>query len=58
MDEDILSVAFQERGILNDSIIGAVIVSMNFDLQTGLPVGNTGILDIDDEFAIDFRKLL
>lgn len=56
MDEDILSVAFQERGILNDSIIGAVIVSMNFDLQTGLPVGNTGILDIDDEFAIDFRK--
>ena len=56
MDEDILSVAFQERGILNDSMIGAVIVSMNFDLQTGLPVGNTGILDIDDEFAIDFRK--
>ena len=46
MDEDILSVAFQERGILNDSMIGAVIVSMNFDLQTGLPVGNTGILDM------------
>lgn len=56
MDENILSVAFQERGMLNDSMIGAVIVSMNFDLQTGLPVGNTGILDIDDEFAIDFRK--
>ena len=56
MDENFLSVAFQKRGMLNDSMIGAVIVSMNFDLQTGLPVGNTGILDIDDEFAIDFRK--
>ena len=56
MDENTLSVAWQEHGTLNDSMIGAVVVSMNFDLQTGLPVGNTGILDIDDDFAIDFRN--
>ena len=56
MDENVLSVAWQERGMLNDSYIGAVVVSMNFDIQTGLPVGSTGILNIDDDFAIEFRK--
>lgn len=56
MDDDVLSVIFEEYGYLDDEMYESYIVSMNFDMESGMPMTNSQILDIDDEFSIDFRK--
>lgn len=59
MDEDILSIVFKEELYMQ---LGSDYFSMldfycvNIDLQTGMVMENTEILQLDEAFAIDFRQ--
>lgn len=56
MSEDILSIAYVEYGYWNDSFLESYVISMNFDMQTGMILNNTNLLDINDSFSVDFRE--
>ena len=56
MSEKVLSVAYVEYGYLNEEFYESYIVSVNIDMTTGMVMDNTQILEIDDEFSIDFRE--
>lgn len=56
MDEDVLSVIYEEYGYFDDEIYESYVVSINFDMDSGMPLTNSQILDIDDDFSIDFRE--
>ncbi len=56
MDEDILSVIYEEYAYLDDEMYESYVVSVNFDMESGMQMTNSQILDIDDEFSIDFRE--
>ena len=56
MSEEVFSVAFVEYGYLNEEYYESYVVSVNIDMTTGMVMDNTQILDIDDEFSIDFRE--
>lgn len=56
MDEDILSVIYEEYAYLGDEMYESYIVSINLDMESGMQMTNSQILNIDDEFSIDFRK--
>lgn len=56
MDEDILSVIYEEYAYLDDEMYESYVVSVNFDMGSGMQMTNSQILDIDDEFSIDFRE--
>lgn len=56
MSEEVFSVAYVEYGYLNEEFYESYIVSVNIDMTTGMVMDNTQILDIDDEFAIEFRE--
>lgn len=56
MDEDVLSVIYEEYGYLDDEIYESYIVSINLDMESGMPLTNSQILDIDDAFSVDFRE--
>ena len=56
MDEDIFSMAYMEYGYLDGDRQETYVVSVNIDMDNGMVMTNTQLLDIDDEFSIDFRK--
>jgi len=56
MSEEVLSVAYVEYGYLNEEFYESYIVSVNIDMTTGMVMDNTQILEIDDDFSIDFRE--
>lgn len=56
MSEKVLSVAYVEYGYLNEEFYESYIVSVNIDMTTGMVMDNTQILEIDDDFSIDFRE--
>ena len=56
MDEEILSIVLEEDGYLDNSFYESSLISLNFDMETGMAMTNTQILKIDDEFTIDFRE--
>lgn len=56
MDEDVLSVIYEEYGYLDDEMYESYVVSVNFDMESGMQLTNSQILDIDDTFSIDFRE--
>lgn len=56
MDEDVLSIAYVEYGYLDDEMYESCVVSVNIDMESGLPMTNSQILHIDDDFSIDFRE--
>lgn len=56
MSEEILSIAYVEYGYLNDTYLESYVISYNFDMQTGMVLGNTHLVYIDDSFSIDFRE--
>ncbi len=55
MDEDILSVAYVEYGYLDDEYYESYVISVNIDMESGLALTNSQMLEINDEFSIDFR---
>lgn len=55
MDENVMSVVFHEEVLLDDfSAIN--FYCLNFDMKNGVVLNNTEILDIDEDFAVDFRR--
>lgn len=56
MSEDILSVIYVEYGYLNDEFVESYVKCYNIDMQTGMILKNTKLLEIDDAFSIDFRE--
>lgn len=56
MEEDILSVIYEEYAFLDEEIYETYVVCVNIDMESGIAMTNSQILEIDDEFSIDFRK--
>ena len=56
MDEEILSIIYVESGYLDGDSYENYVISVNVDMKSGLAMTNSQILDIDDEFSIDFRN--
>ena len=56
MDEDIFSIAYLEYGYLDGKRAESNVVSVNIDMDNGMVMTNTQLLEIDDEFSIEFRK--
>lgn len=56
MDENILSIASVEYGYLDDEYYESYVISVNIDMESGLALTNSQMLEINDEFSIDFRN--
>lgn len=56
MREDILSIAFDEYIITSDYYGYYNIYCINIDMKDGVILDNTGIIDVNDDFSVDFRK--
>lgn len=56
MSEEILSVAYVEYGYLNSQYVESYVISLNFDMKTGMLLGNTNLVEVNDNFSIDFRE--
>lgn len=54
MDEEVMSVVFSEN-IYTDYWVDCGLYCVNIDMENGVILENGSILDVDDEFAIDFR---
>ena len=54
MDEEKISVVFSENAEWDDYFILSL-YCINIDVENGVVLDNTAILDIDDEFSVDFR---
>lgn len=56
MSEDVLSVVYVEYGYLNDQFLESYVISRNFDMQTGMILSNTNLVNMNDRFSVDFRE--
>lgn len=56
MDEKLLSVAYVEYGYLDNEVYESYVITANIDMENGMALTNSQILDIDDAFSIDFRN--
>ena len=54
MDESVMSVVFQEN-IYTDYWVDCGLFCVNIDMENGMILDNGSILEVDDEFAVDFR---
>lgn len=55
MDEEKISIVFSEYGMTDDSYV-SYLYSINVDVKNGVILSNSSIIDINDEFAVEFRK--
>ena len=55
MDEEKMSVVFSEYGYADDYYM-YYLYSINIDVENGVILQNSSIIDMDDEFAIEFRE--
>lgn len=55
MDEEVMSVVFSET-IYTDYWVDSGLYCVNIDIANGIVLNNSSILQMDDEFAIDFRN--
>lgn len=55
MDEKVMSVVFDEE-ILLDDFSAINYYCLNFDMVNGVLLNNTEILDMDEEFVVEFRR--
>lgn len=56
MDEDILSIAYVEYGYLNGEFYESYVVSVNIDMKSKMALTNSQLLEINDQFSVDFRN--
>lgn len=54
MDENVMSIVFNEN-IYTDYWVDCGLFCVNIDVSNGVVLDNAAILDMDDEFAVDFR---
>ena len=55
MDEEKMSVVFSEY-IYSDYYVDVFLYSINIDMENGMILDNESILNIDDEFSVEFRQ--
>lgn len=55
MDQEVMSVVFCEM-IYTDYWTDYGLYCLNIDVESGMVLDNNSIMEIDDEFAVDFRK--
>lgn len=55
MDEEKISIVFSEYGYA-DYYYMAYLYSINVDVQNGVILENSSIMNMDDDFAVEFRK--
>lgn len=55
MDDDVMSVVFAEM-VYTDYWTDYGLYCLNIDVENGIVLDNSSIMQIDDEFAMDFRK--
>ncbi len=55
MSESVLSVAFQEE-IASNFFSAVYIYCINIDMNAGVVMDNTDIIEVDDDFSVDFRE--
>lgn len=55
MDEEKISIVFSEYGYA-DNYYMAYLYSINVDVQNGVILENSSIMNMDDDFAVEFRK--
>lgn len=56
MSESILSIVYVESGNIDGENYENYVVCVNIDMETGMPMSNTQLMNIDDSFSIEFRK--
>lgn len=56
MDEEVLSIIYMEKGLLDGLTYETYIISVNIDMESGMALTNSQLLNINDTFSIDFRK--
>ena len=56
MDEDVLSIAYVEYGYLDGEFYESYVVSVNIDMESKMALTNSQILEINDQFSVDFRN--
>ncbi len=56
MDEDVLSIVYVEYGYLDGEYYESYVVSVNIDMESKMPLTNSQLLEIDDQFSVDFRN--
>lgn len=56
MSQRLLSVAYVEYGYLDGEYLESYVVCVNVDMETGMVLDNTQLLQFDDSFSIDFRE--
>lgn len=56
MDEEILSIAYMEYGYLNGERYESYVISVNIDMNSKMVLTNSQLLNIDDDFSIEFRN--
>ena len=56
MDEEKLSIVYQETVYSYDDMYEAYLFCVNFDMEKGLVLDNQDILSLDDDFSVDFRQ--
>lgn len=56
MDEEILSIAYMEYGYLNGERYESYVISVNIDMNSKMALTNSQLLNIDDDFSIEFRN--
>jgi len=56
MDEERLSVVYDERIYISDYYMDVYLYAINIDMENGVVLSNPDILYMDDDFAIEFRN--
>lgn len=56
MDEALLSVAYVEYGYLDGEFYESYVVSVNIDMESKMALTNSQLLEINDQFSVDFRN--
>lgn len=56
MDEEILSIAYVESSYINGEAYENYIVSVNIDMESQMKLTNTQILNVNDDFSVEFRN--
>lgn len=56
MDEDILSIAYVEYGYVDGEYYESYVVSVNIDMESKMALTNSQMLEVDDQFSVDFRN--
>lgn len=54
MDEEVISIVFEEQVEATD-YSGVALYCINIDVEKGVIIDNTEIIDADDDFSVDFR---